>query len=62
MTFLHHLFGLLSADQMKRVNYYFALRGQVEMMAQVVAEKKQRLRELRENHPIEEVTEEDLSP
>jgi len=29
MTFLHHIFGLLNEDQMKRVNYYFTLKDQV---------------------------------
>lgn len=32
MTFLHHIFGLLDENQMKRVNYYFALRSELDKM------------------------------
>jgi len=30
ISFMYHLFGLLSEKQMKRVTYYFAFKGQID--------------------------------
>ena len=58
IAFLYHLFGLLSEKQMKRVTYYFALKGQLEALDAQAQRAVLAEQERRANEPILELEEE----
>ena len=62
ISFMYHLFGLLSEKQMKRVTYYFAFKGQIDYLDEYARKKAQIELEKRMNQPIMEVYEEEKSP